>query len=61
MESGSVVYDLTSAETRKIKSDSIAKIVTDLALEIPTQNYGRIASMSGLVLNNKPDFFAGNS
>jgi dUTPase len=42
MESRSAGYDLTSAETH-IKSNSFAKIATDLALEIPTQCYERMA------------------
>jgi dUTP pyrophosphatase len=61
LDSESAGYDLTSAETHIIKSNSIAKIATDLALEIPAQCYGRIASRSGIALNNKLNVFAGIS
>jgi dUTP pyrophosphatase len=51
--------DLYSAEDAVIHPSTRALIKTDIAVQIPTGYYGRIAPRSGLALKNGIDVFGG--
>jgi len=58
-ESGNAGYDLYAAESVTIQPGHRALIKTDIAMEIPTGYYGRVADRSGMAFKSGGTVIAG--